>query len=198
MIVPYEYLLLHEAKSLRDAHLATTNIETIRPGARSEARILGGELGEVMEKGEGRLRDYAQASNCRIAVLNDVDGLVRNNHLGPEFGPGAGIVCSTCKHACPFYAEVCGGCPDNREARCVSHFGRKFSSRCRRAGRRPVKVRRRAPVFLGDLLFHLEDMADVQSSTEKRLRRYKGFLRTWGAALWSSGLQIEFEAGRPS
>ena len=134
LIVPYEYLLFHEAKSLRDAHLATSNIERIPPRARSDARILAGELGTVMEEGETRLREYAQSSNCRIAMLNDVDGLVKNNQLRPEFGPGAGIVCSICKHTYHFYAEICGSCPDNREARCVSHFGRKFSSRCRRVG----------------------------------------------------------------
>ena len=65
-----------------------------------------------------------------MAMLNDVDRLVKNNQLGPEFGAGAGIVCGICKHACDFYAEICGSCPDNREARCVSHFGRKLS--CRR------------------------------------------------------------------
>ncbi|CDF32854.1 unnamed protein product [Chondrus crispus] len=85
LIVPYEYLLSHEAKSLRDAHLTTTSIERISPSARSGARILAGELGAVLEEVERRLREYAQSSNCRIAMLNDVDRLIKNNHLGPEF-----------------------------------------------------------------------------------------------------------------
>ena len=88
LIVPYEYLLFHEAKSLRDAHLATTNIERIPARARSDARILAGELGTVTEEGETRLGEYAQSSNCRNAVLNDVDALVKNNQLGPDFGAG--------------------------------------------------------------------------------------------------------------
>ena len=143
-----------------------------------------------MEEGERRLREYAQSSKCRIAMLNDVDGLVKNDQVGPEFGPGSEIVCSICKHACCFYAEICGSCPDNREARCVSHFGRKFRCRCRRAGHKPVLVRRRDPVLLGDLTSRLEDMAGVLSSSEKRLCRYVDFLWTWETPLRSSGLRL--------
>ena len=51
-------------------------------------------------------------------------------------------------------------------------------------------VRRRDPVLLGDLTSRLEDMAGVQSSSEKRLRRYKDFLWTWEALRRSSGLRL--------
>ena len=160
------------------------------PGARSEARILSGELGAVMEEGERSLREWSRSSNCRIVKLNDVNGHVKNNQLGPEFGLGSGIVCSICKYACHFCDEMCGSCLDNCEAECVSYFGRKFSSRCRRAGHKPVLVRRRDPVLLGDLTSRLEDMAGVQSGSEKRLRRYKDFLWTWETPLRGSGLQL--------
>ena len=59
MVVPYEYLLFHEAKSLRDSHVATTNIERIPSRARSDAGIIkGGERKDLQfEDGKEEIRE---------------------------------------------------------------------------------------------------------------------------------------------
>ena len=48
LIVQYEYLF-YDANSLRDGHLATTNMDRILPSTRNSAHTLAGELGTVME-----------------------------------------------------------------------------------------------------------------------------------------------------
>lgn len=194
LIVPYEYLLFHEAKALRDAFPTARRPQEATPRVVSNARILAGELDALVQEGERRIREYAAASNCRIVMLSEVDSLVKNNQLGPEFGPGAGMVCTMCKHACHFYAEICGSCPDNREARCVAHFGQGFRSGgrlCRIAGHRPVLVRRHDPVLLADILTRLEEVAGITSGPERILSRYRGFLRPWETPLKSSGLRLK-------
>lgn len=189
LCVPWEYLLFHEAKATRDITLGKREGQTAE-GLKKDSKILAQELYQVVSQGESAIRAYADRTNCRIATLNEVPALVQNNQLGPEFGHGAGLVCSICGHSCHFYAEICGSCDDSFEARCVEHFGQGHRM-CLNKDHKTILVRRHDPVLVADILTKLEDVAGIKRSTAELLDRYTRYLRAWETPLKRSGLRLK-------
>lgn len=186
LCVGWEYLLFHEAKSLRDRGRECTKVSK---ELAKNAGYVAEELRIVLQEGEENIRKFAEGKNGRVVMMKDVDVLVKNTQLGPEFGHGAGMICTTCGHACHFYAEVCGSCQNNHKAHCVYHL--KTDRLCREGGHRSVIVRRHDPMLLLDLLENLEEMARIAVTDEEKYRRTKHFVRTWDTPLKkSSGLRL--------
>lgn len=189
LCVPWEYLLFHEAKATRDDSMTKKRAREVDRISKNAA-ILASELEMVTRKGERCIQMYAEKTNCRIAMLGDVDVLVQKNQLGPEFGHGAGMVCSMCGHACHFYAEICGSCDDSFEARCVEHFGEGHRL-CLVPEHKTMLVRRHDPVMVADILKALEDLAGIQRTPSELLERYTGYLRPWETPIKRSGLRLK-------
>lgn len=112
---------------------------------------MANELEMAITRGESCTRAYAERTNCRLAMIGDVEVLVQKNQLGPELRHGAGMVCSICGHTCHFYAEICGSCDDSFEARCVEHFGEGHRL-CLIPEHKTMLVRRHDPVMAADIL----------------------------------------------
>ncbi|CAN8071873.1 unnamed protein product [Agarophyton chilense] len=191
LCIPWEYLLYHEARSMQASLLPYAREGKLLQRMRTHAAIVARELRRVMIEGEKTISQYAEEKNLRIKMLNDISVVVKNCQVGPEYGPGAGIVCTLCGHACHFYAAVCGCCEGGEEARCPEHFG--FSRVCDKKGHNSVLVRRHDPIMLLDLLDDLEEIGGVGASAEDRLKRYKGFLRPWQTPLRKSGLRLRID-----
>ena len=192
LCVPWEYLLFHEAKSLRDI---TNGISKRAPSVQrleSSAKVVAKEFKAIIIDGENKVRKYAEAQNCRVSMLHEINGLAKHNQLGPEFGNGAGMVCSLCSHACHFYAEMCASCDDTFEARCVDHFG-KGHKLCLFESHKTVIVRRHDPVLLLDILGCLERLAGIKVDAHELAQRYMGYLRTWQTPLRTSGLRLRLD-----
>lgn len=189
LCVPWEYLLFHEAKATRDDIVTEKGVQT---NARllKNAAILAKELQTVTTEGERRVRAYAEKTNCRIAMLSDISVLVQKNQLGPEFGHGAGMVCSICGHACHFYAEICGSCDDSFEARCAEHFGEGHRL-CLVPEHKTMLVRRHDPVMVADILTLLEKAVGIQRIPSELVERYTSYLRPWETPLKRSGLRLK-------
>lgn len=189
LCVPWEYLLFHEAKAMRRDVVSASGKRKITQRMKQNAEVVARELEVVMREGEDKIRQYAEIKNCRVSMVNEVDMLVKHNQLGPEFGHGAGMVCSVCGHACHFYAEICGSCDDSFEARCVQHFG-KGHQLCLIAGHKTIVVRRHDPVLLLDILGCLENLADIKQDPVVKMQRYEGYIRPWQTPVRSSGLRL--------
>lgn len=188
LCVPWEYLVFHEAKRLvsmekpciADGSNPKEKVRSYQDS--SDAGILAEELRCIIKTGERSIREHAEKLNCRVAMVRDVVAILGESELSPEFGNGAGIVCSVCGHACHFYALVCGGCRTNGEARCVDHFGTKRKL-CFNKGHRPIIVRRHEPVLLLDMLDQLEERAGICTSDAEKVKRYKEYVRPWDTPL---------------
>lgn len=189
LCVPWEYLLFHEAKAIRDGSTISKRPRKTDRLSQSAA-ILANELEMVITRGERCIRAYAEKTNCRLAMIGDVDVLVQKNQLGPEFGHGAGMICSICGHTCHFYSEICGSCDDSFEARCVEHFGEGHRL-CLIPEHKTMLVRRHDPVIVADILRALEELAGIQRTPSEVLERYTGYLRPWETPMKRSGLRLK-------
>lgn len=187
LCVPWEYLLFHEAKSLYSALVRRDGLSPIPDRMIEHSNIIAIELADIVTEGEAAIRNYANEKNCRVSMINEIFALVQNNQLGPEFGNGAGMVCSVCSQAAHFYAEMCASCDDSFEARCVKHFG-KGHRLCLVDGHKTILVRRHDPVLLFDIMCKLEQVAGIKVRPEVVANRYQSYVRPWQTPFRSSGL----------
>ena len=192
LCVPWEYLLFHEAKALYRNVGNKKVLHALHEMTIRHARIVAGELGVIITEGERAITAYAKKSNCRVALITDIDELVKNNQLGPQFGNGAGMVCALCTHACHFYAEMCASCTGSFEARCPKHFGEGHQL-CLEQNHKRLLVRRHDPVLLLDILCRLEEVAGIKLSATVVAERYRSYIRPWQTPLVSSGLVLRMD-----
>lgn len=191
LCVPWEYLLFHEAKAMHREMLPRMQQRQLTPRMGTNAGVVAKELETVIMDGEARIREYAESKNCRVSMLREAALLARNNELGPEFGPGAGMVCNVCGHTCHFYAEMCATCEHSFEARCPQHFGQ--GRLCGFSGHKSVLVRRHDPVLLLDILLFLESVAGTKTDAAVVLQRYQSYIRPWETPLQASGLRLRMD-----
>lgn len=184
LCVPWEYLLFHEAKAIYETYKRSlpTN-PSDRSRVQKDARIVALELRDLLARGEELIRAYVGRTNCRVTMVKDAEMLVEESQLGPEFGIGAGLTCSHCNHACHFFAEVCGSCEANPNAKCMLHFGSVGRKVCYLSGHKGIIVRRHDPLRLLDILEFLERIGSVEVSIEERYKRFRGFVRTWNTPM---------------
>lgn len=193
LCVPWEYLLFHEAKAISETYKRGLPANpSDRSRVRKDASIVALELRKLLARGEELIRAHALRTNCRVTMMKDAMTIVRESQLGPEFGHGAGMTCFLCSHACHFFAEVCGSCESNPNAKCMLHFSSTGQKVCKLNGHKGIIVRRHDPLRLLDILESLERLGSVEVSIEERYKRMTEFVRTWETPMRrSSGLRLK-------
>ena len=178
-VVPYEYVVFHEASCLAK-QVDEIGVEKMRENAmtREFAKLVAKEMRYYAIELEKVVRKYAIEERIHIATIHDLETRFTLPSLHPTFGNGAGLVCVNCQYKSHFYASTCSTCEDKIRAKCVKCF-KKGAKVCTKKGHKIVITRRHPPLLLLDMLHKIEEVANISVSDKEKVNRIMNITENW-------------------